>query len=87
MELPLDVTWFSEIDLMNGLGKLCSVGAPETNTDLIFFRRFMNLPVQETGVTRKVLSTWRPISTGKPSYCKIVPDGLRAALNNLLKDG
>lgn len=70
---------------MNGLGKLCSVGTRKP-TQTYFFSWYMKLPLQETDDTREVLSTWRPISTGMPSYFKIMADALRAALNNLLKE-
>jgi len=38
----LDVTWFVEIYLMNGLGKLCSVGARKP-TQTIFFPGIYNV--------------------------------------------
>jgi len=52
-----------------------------------FFQGYINLPLKETDATRKVLNTWRPISTGVPSYVKAMSDDLGEALYNLLKYG
>ena len=65
----------------------CVLSGPGNQHRQFFFPGYIMLPLQETDDTRKVLSTGRPISSDMPSYVKIMPDVLRAALTNLLKDG